>query len=261
MISDLEKRLADLGQQVAFPPTPPLAAMVRPLLSRPPRRPVFSRPRMILAAAAAAAVLLTVVLGVPPVRTAIAHWLGIQGVVISPVTSLAPMPTPHTTVSPSGPGSNLSLGQRSTLETARQTAAFPVVLPQALGSPDAVYERSDLGPVVTIVYGPRGGLPPSHLTGVGLLITEFRGATDPMLIQKFVGPETTVTPVTVDGGSGFWLDRAPHQLAYLLPGGGFAADTLRLAGPTLVFERGDVTIRLEGNLTETQALAIAHSLR
>jgi hypothetical protein len=29
----------------------------------------------------------------------------------------------------------------------------------------------------------------------------------------------------------------------------------------LVFERGDVTIRVEGDLTEMQALAIAHSLR
>ena len=96
---------------------------------------------------------------------------------------------------------------------------------------------------------------------MGLLITEFRGATDPMLIQKFVTPETTITPVTVDGGPGFWLGGAPHQLAYDLPDGSFAPDTLRLAGPTLVFERGDITIRVEGNLTETQALTIAHSLR
>jgi hypothetical protein len=28
-----------------------------------------------------------------------------------------------------------------------------------------------------------------------------------------------------------------------------------------VFEHGDITIRVEGDLTETQALAIAHSLR
>jgi hypothetical protein len=41
----------------------------------------------------------------------------------------------------------------------------------------------------------------------------------------------------------------------------FVGDTLRLAGPTLAFERGAVTIRIEGAIGEAQALAIAHSLR
>jgi hypothetical protein len=259
MIGDLEQRLADLGRQVEFPPTPPLAATVRASLREsPPRRRLTRRTRMILAAVAA---VLAVVLGVPPVRTAIAHWLGIQGVVISPANSLSPSPATRPTAAPSELGANLGLGKRNTLATARSTAGFSVMLPQALGAPDAVYTRSDVGPVVTLVYAASSSLPPSHQTGVGLIITEFRGTTDPMLIQKFVGPETTVTPITIDGGPGFWLDGVPHQLAYILPDGTFAPDTLRLAGPTLVFERGDITIRLEGNLRETQALAIARSLR
>jgi hypothetical protein len=259
MISDLEQRLADLGGHVGFPPTPPLAAMVRPRLAESQRQPTRKRGAMILGAVGA---ILAVTLGVPPVRTAIAHWLGIQGVVISPVTSLAPNLAPPRTASPSDLGSNLGLGQRSSVESARRTAGFQVLVPQEPGSPDAVYFRTDLGPVVTLVYAPRNGLaPPSGQTGVGLLVTEFRGATEPMLIQKFVTAETTVTPVTVDGGSGFWLGGAPHQLAYVLPDGSIAPDTLRLAGPTLVFERGDVAVRIEGNLTEAQALAIAHSLR
>ena len=257
MINDLEQRLADIGAYVEFPPTPALAAMVRPRLAQPAPRPTANRARLIIAAVAA---ILAVALA-PPVRTAIAHWLGIQGVVITPLPSLSPRPAPHATTSASGLGSNLGLGQRSTLATARSTAGFAVVVPQTPGPPDAVYTRSDLGPVVTLVYASRPGLPQSGQAGVGLLITEFRGATDPMLIQKFVTPQTTITPVTVDGGAGFWLDGAPHQLAYDLPDGSLVPDTLRLAGPTLVFERGEVTIRVEGNLTETQALAIAHSLR
>jgi hypothetical protein len=257
MISDLEQRLADLGPRVDFPPTPQLAAMVRPRLAEPPRRPIIKRGAVVAAAVVA---ILGLALGVPPVRTAIAHWLGIQGIVISPVPSLSPIPTPHPASSSSGLGSNLDLGHLSTLEIAARTAGFQVVVPQAPGAPDAVYVRSDLGPVVTLTYAPRTGLLPSGQTGVGLLITEFRGATDPMLMQKFVSADTTITPVTVDGGSGFWLDGAPHQLAYDLPDGSVAPDTLRLAGPTLVFERGDITIRVEGDLTETQALTIAHSL-
>jgi hypothetical protein len=258
MISDLEEQLANLSRHVDFPPTPPLAAMVRARLVAPRPRPVIRRRRMILAAAAA---ILAVALGVPPVRTAIAHWLGIRGVVITPVRSLPPIPTPRPTTSASGLGSNLGLGQRSSVESARRTAGFAVLVPQLAVSPGAVYLRSDLGPVVTLVYGPSTGLPPAGQTGVGLLVTEFRGATDPVLIQKFVSAQTTITPVTVDGGSGFWLGGAPHQLAYDLPDGSVAPDTLRLAGPTLVFEHGDITIRVEGDLTETQALAIAHSLR
>jgi hypothetical protein len=258
MINDLEHRLADLGRHVEFPPTPPVAALVRPRLVAPSPGSVRTRRRMILAAVAA---IIALALGVPPVRTAIAHWLGIQGVVISPVNSLSPVPAPHPTASPSALASNLGLGQRISVESARRTAGFQVLVPQDAGSPDAAYLRSDLGPVVTLVYAPRAGLPSSGQTGVGLLITEFRGAADPMLIQKFVTNETTITPVTVDGGPGFWLGGAPHQLAYDLPDGTVVPDTLRLAGPTLVFERGDLTIRVEGNVTQTQALAIAHSLR
>jgi hypothetical protein len=154
----------------------------------------------------------------------------------------------------------LGLGQQSSLATARQSAGFKVVVPASLGVPTAIYVRTDLGPVISLAYSPRPGLPESATIGVGLLITEFRGAADPMLIQKFVGPGTTVMPVSVGGGAGFWLDGAPHEIAYQLPDGNFASDTLRLAGPTLVFERGDVTIRIEGSLSEAQALAVANSL-
>jgi hypothetical protein len=257
MTGNLEEQLADLGRHLQFPPTPPLAATVRPRLHTAPTQPWRRRLALILATVAA---LIAIILGVPPIRTAVAHWLGIQGVVISPLTSLSPTPVAP---APSGSslGAHLGLGQRSTLDGARRAAGFTVVVPQALGSPDAVYVRSDLGPVVTLVYAPRSGLRASHQTGVGLLITEFRGATDPMLIQKFIGPDTTVTAVTVDDGTGLWLDGAPHQLAYMLPDGSIVGDTLRLAGPTLAFERGAVTIRIEGAIGETQALAIAHSLR
>jgi hypothetical protein len=253
----IEDQLTELGHHVEFPPTPPLALLVRPRLSAPAARPRNRRLALLIAAAVG---ILALVLGVPPVRTAIAHWLGIQGVVISPVPSLGPHPSPNQTPSAQGLGANLGLGRLSTIATSSQTVGFHVLVPQRLGPPDAVYIRTDLGPVVTLVYEPRAGLPASGQTGVGLLITEFRGATDPMLMQKFVTPETTVTPLAVDGGPGFWLGGAPHQVGYLLPDGSVAPDTLRLAGPTLVFERGAVTVRIEGNLTETAALAIAQQL-
>jgi hypothetical protein len=257
MTRGLDEQLAELGRHLAFPPTPSVASLMarRPAASAP--RPIRRRWAMILGGVAA---LLALTLGVPPLRTAIAHWLGIEGVVIVPVHTLAPVPAPRPSTPGSAPGSNLALGQRGTIEMARQAAGFQVLVPQSLGSPDAVYARSDLGPVVTLVYAPRSGLPSSGQTGVGLLITEFRGATDPMLIQKLVTSQTSVIPVTVDGGPGFWLGGAPHQLGYLLPDGSVAVDSVRLAGPTLVFERADLTVRIEGNLTEAGALAIAAAL-
>jgi hypothetical protein len=79
-------------------------------------------------------------------------------------------------------------------------------------------------------------------------------------MQKFVGPGTSVTPVSVGGAEGFWIAGTPHDVAYQLPDGTYRPDTLRLAGPTLIFERGDITIRLEGALNETQALTLAGQL-
>ncbi|MBJ7607911.1 MAG: hypothetical protein JF887_00560 [Candidatus Dormibacteraeota bacterium] len=259
MSRELEQQLAELGRRITYPPTPELASTVRARLSdRSPRRRVVKRWRVALVGIALA--VLGAAFGVPPVRTAIAHWLGIQGVVITPVSSLPATrsPLPAST----GPlGSTLSLGRSTSLSEARAAAGFPVAVPSGLGAPDAIYTRTDIGPAVSLVYAPSGGVPQSGQTGVGVLITEFRGTSNPMLMQKFVTPDTTITPLTVNGGTGFWIGGAgAHEVAYLLPDGNFVPDTLRLAGPTLVFERGDVTIRIEGSLSQAQALAIAQTL-
>jgi hypothetical protein len=256
-MDDLEQRLVALGRQLDFPPTPALAAALRPRVAARPRRRPFPRWRAASAIAIAAVV---IVLGDPDIRTAFAHWLGIRGVVITPVQSLPPTASPHPASSPSGLGASLNLGQPTTLAVARSQAGFSIAVPSSMPTPDAIYTRTDLGKVVSLVYGPRLGLPASQHTGVGLLITEFRGSVDPALFQKFVGPDSTATPVTVGGGSGFWISGAPHELGYQLPDGTGQIDDLRLAGPTLVFERGDVTVRIEGTLTEDQALALAASL-
>jgi hypothetical protein len=255
MIDDLERRLVDLGRHIEYPATPVLAASVRQRLPQMARPRFVTRVRVGIALAAAAVV---VVFAVPQVRTAIAHWLGIRGVEITPVQTLPP--TAHPSVSPSALGGQLSLGELSTLTAVGGAAGFQVLVPSTFGAPDAVYLRSDMSAIVSLVYRPRPGLAESAQTGVGLLVTEFRGTVDTAVFQKFVGPDGTVTPVSVGGGAGFWIAGAPHALGYVLPDGTLAVDTLRLAGPTLVYERGDITIRIEGALTESQALTIASSL-
>jgi hypothetical protein len=150
------------------------------------------------------------------------------------------------------------------MEVARARAGFTVVVPSSLGAPDAVWlgpTRSDSSPVVSLVYLPRPGLPQSGQSGVGLLITEVRSSIDTQVFGKFVGPDTTLLPATVRGaGQAFWLNGF-HDIAYVDSKAGVMFDSLRLAGPTLFFERGDITVRVEAAVDEQTAVGIAESLR
>ena len=65
----------------------------------------------------------------------------------------------------------------------------------------------------------------------------------------------------VDGEPGYWLGGAAHVLFYLHPTGDIRDAPMRLAGPTLVWERGDLTLRLEADVSKSRALAIARSVR
>jgi hypothetical protein len=261
--NDLESRLLDLGASVEFPATPPLAAVVRARLGEAP--PLSLRTRLwaawrrpLLGAAIALAAAAVLVLAIPPARTTVAHWLGIRGVEITPVQTLPPIPS-RTAAPPVIPGDGLSLGIALTLAQAQSRLGFSVLVPTQLGPPDAVWARDDDGGVVTLVYLPRPGLPGSSPSGVGLLVTEFRATAAP-LIRKYIGPDTAVTPVQVGGGQGYWITGAPAAVAYTLPNGNIVGETLRLAGPTLVFEHGDLSVRIEGAPAQAQAVAIGESL-
>jgi len=256
-MSDLEQRLVELGSHMDFPATPPIAAAVRARLAGAPPHLRARKWRLIAAALAAA---LAVVFGVPPVRTAIAHWLGISGIVIKPVPSLPAATPPRAHQSLTELGYSLGLGQLTSLEAARAQAGFAVAVPTSLGAPDGVYVRTNLGQVVSLLYRPRADLPESPQTGAGLLITEFRGSVETAQFEKLIKFGTVVTPVRVDGGQGYWIS-TEHAIEYRLPDGSFDTDGLRLTGPALFFERGDVTVRIEGAITEDRALSIAAALR
>jgi hypothetical protein len=267
--ADLEQRLRELGADLGFPPTPPLVAAVRARLNaRPDARVTRLLPppwwrRRIAVAAMTVALALVLVLAIPPARTTVAHWLGVRGVEIVPVQTLPPIPTAtaQPSPSPSAPGDLLRLGVVVPLDQVPARVGFTPVVPSALGTPDAVWVRDEGGGIVTLVYLPRPGLPASGPTGVGLLITELRAGIDQRLLGKFVDPSTPLLPVTVAGGQGFWIGGAPHAVGYLLPGGNSLFDDLRLAGPTLLFERGDLTVRIEGLAEEQAALGMAATLR
>ena len=70
-----------------------------------------------------------------------------------------------------------------------------------------------------------------------------------------------VQEVTVGGEPGYWFSGEPHFFTYLDATGQVRDEQTRLAGNTLIWQRGDLTLRLEGQLSKEEALRIAESMR
>lgn len=241
-MSELEARLAALA--VDWPEAPDVTARVRQRLVEEERASAgrFLGLRRRLAIPLAALVLVVGgVMAVPSARSTVLDWFGLGGETIERVPEQpSPAPTP------------LDLGERLPLPA-------DAVVPAALGEPDAVYR--DAAGILTLLYRPRSGLPESEQSGAGALLSQFPGRTNEVFVRKFAGPDTTIERVTVDGEPGFWLAGAPHGLLYEDPSGQVREAPSRLAGPTLVWRRGDLTLRLEADVTKERALAIARSVR
>jgi hypothetical protein len=113
---------------------------------------------------------------------------------------------------------------------------------------------------VDLVYRARPGLPASSFTDAGLLITQFRGEPEPDFLKK-VTSAGMVQFVTVGGEPGYFFSGEPHFFSYRAADGQFREERTRLAGNTLIWQRGDLTLRLEGNLPLAAAVRIAESMR
>jgi hypothetical protein len=267
----LEERLAALAAQIHFPPTPvvlptrvtsAIRSMTAPAAVPPVVRAPWRSWRVRLAAALA---LLLAALGlVPQVRTAVAGFLGLRGVVIEQPQTI-PTPTPRplgATPLPSQLGSGLSLGQLTTLDAAGPQLAFTPLLPAALPPPDGVFVRQPpSGGALSLAYAAGSGRPPAiGDSGVAILITEFRGDLAPEFFEKFAGPNTTIEQLQVGGDPGYWLAGSPHAVGYHEQNGSIQTDDLRLATNTLLWQHGNLLVRIEGMLSKEQALTIALSM-
>jgi hypothetical protein len=257
-MTELEERLLSLGRQVDYPATPDFRRAIRPRLvqSAGGRRSVGWR--FAVAAAAAIAVAIGTLLAIPPTRDAIAGFFGLKGLIIQRVPSLhTPSPTGTAEL-----GKRLALGRQMTFAQAQATLPYPIIRPQALGDPDLVYL---LDPAdshgVALVYLPRADLPASAQTGVGALVIEYPGQVQPNFFLKMLGPDATLENVTINGSAGYWISGRPHDLLYLDPNGNVRDDSLRLAGNTIVWDEGTLTIRIEANLGKADALRLATSTR
>lgn len=222
-MAELDVALRELGRHVEFPATPDLASAVRVRLERP----RWSR-RPFAVALAVLVVGVGAVLAVPPARTAVLDWLGLRGVSIVRVDELPPTPAVE----------RLDLGREVTLEEAPLWVQVPD------DEPDSVHVGNG---TVSLLWGT-----PDR---VRLLLTEFRGDA---LIEKLIEPEVRVELVTVNGEEGAWLDE-PHVVIFEDLRGRIRRSTARLAGKTLLWQHGEVTLRLEGDLTKEEALRIART--
>jgi hypothetical protein len=237
----IETRLADLAGAVGWPAAPDLRAGVRAGVARRRRR------RRLLLLAAAIAVI--AVLG----GAAAAVSLQVRGAIVQQVPSL-PSPSAGTS---GGAGAPLDLGDRyPTLAAAERAAGFRALVPGSLGQPDEAWYRPSPG-VLTLVYHPRPGLPASGEAGVGALVMQARATVGRNSFAKLAPGRSSVQPVTVNGGQGFWISGAPHAFFFYGQPGGDRTDSFRLAGDVLIWNQGGLVIRIESGLDEPGALRVA----
>lgn len=245
----VEVALLELGERIEVPQPPDtadLVAAVRARLAEPPPRLVTRHP--VLLRVAAVLVLASLVLGVlisvsPPVRAGVLNLLRFAGIELqtgaAPPTGLPSVPAPL-------PGQRVA-----DLPTARGESTFPVLVPDALGEPERVLLIDGDPPrVVSLLY--RGGT---------VRLDEFDGRMDFAMYKKLVGGAGVEwVPYQLGSEPAIWVDR-PHEVIYVDERGGYHQESARLAAKTLIWQVGDVTLRLEGDFTRDEAIAIARSLR
>jgi hypothetical protein len=196
----------------------------------------------------------------PEARNAIADRLGLKGVLIRWVDEV---PTPE----PSRVGEPLLLGRPVSLDAAQAAVDFPVLVPATgFSTPPEIYLLDqDQGAMVSFVYPAAPDLPATDETGVGALLTQFKGVADRDLIEKGLlndgAQETRLEAVTIGGEPGFWISGAPHSFFIVCyDAGECRQERYRLAGNVLFWEQDGVTLRLESALPREDALAIAESV-
>jgi hypothetical protein len=235
-MTSLELRLRDLRDEIAFPATPDLAAAAERVAGAR-ARPARPRWRPLAVALAVALVVAAGVLAFSPgARSAFLEFFRLKGATISRVESL-PQVEPVA----------LDLGERVSRTEAERRVGFRIL---ELGDeePDAIYVRGNR--LVSLVYGP--------LDAPRLLLSQHRAQVWDGFVKKAAGRGTTIEPVTVSGEPGFFVSGDEHYVMFLEDGLVHDEPT-SLAGNTLLWNRGELLLRLEADVTRDEALELARS--
>lgn len=174
----------------------------------------------VIAAVTAFAVAFTVS---PAVRAGVLQLLEFAGVELrtqAPANTAPPLPSTE-----------------FSLDAARGQVPFEIHVPAALGRPEKVTVHE--GRFVSLHYG-------------DLRLDQFDGTIE-SVIGKLVGGRDVERI-----GDKLWIPH-PHEFFYTDRAGVWHAEEPRGAGQTLLWQREDVTMRLEGPLTRERALEISES--
>lgn len=230
-MNELELRLRALGEELAYPATPPLAL---DLARR--RRP---RGRHLAVALALAALLAAGVLALSPgARSAFLELFHLPGATVARVDELPPVERI---------GRLELIGAAVGRAEAERRLGFRLL---DLGEPDEIHLR---GEVATLVYG--------DVDRPRLLLSETRATVWDQFVKKAAGSETRVEEVTVAGAYGLFLSGAGHDVMFRDSSGEIVAERAFLAGTTLLWNRGDLLLRLEADVGRDEAVALAESVR
>jgi hypothetical protein len=249
--AELEARLRAVGRDIDAPSATRIARAVGERIRSLPEqagatpRPVpLARRRSTLLLVAAALLLLAAI--------AAAARLSIGSVTIRGEPSPTSVPSARETV---------ALGRPTSLEAASAELGARLPRPVALGVPDEVFvdhpTASDVR--VSMAWRPRPGLPRIPGLPWGAALWVFRGDADVATKVLFHDADALESAgrASVNGAPAFWIP-APHELDVLTSDG---PRSVLITGNALLWEHGDVTLRLETSLPKAQAVRIAESVR
>ncbi len=181
------------------------------------------------------AALLVALLAMPPVRAAVADWLGFGGVRVE----LGVAEDGEAQPPPAVEG-------RSEVAEAASRVDFQVLLPEELGRPVGLEVSAD-GRLLSMTWSVDGSV---------VRLDQFDGTLDFAIAKQ----SPAVQYAAVGQVDALWFEE-PHEVVLLDRDGTRRTETARLAGHTLIWPNGRTTLRLEGELDLAEAVAVAESAR
>jgi hypothetical protein len=230
-MSELELRLTALRDEIAWPDTP----LLEPAFDARPARRLPLRPL-----ALGFAILLAVLAGVlalsPGARSAFLEIFHLKGATVARVERL-----PEVEVQ------SIDFGEEVSREEAERRVGFKLV---DLGEPDSVFVHD--GRMASLVYG--------SVEKPRLVLSELRGTVWDGFIKKVGSSRTRIEQVTVDGERGLFISGEKHFVMFLGPNSVITDEPTFLAGTVLLWNRGPLLLRLEGDMTLAEARKLANSV-
>jgi hypothetical protein len=140
----------------------------------------------------------------------------------------------------------IDFGEQVSREEAERRVGFELL---DLGEPDAVFLHG--GRMASLVYG--------SVEKPRLVLSELRGAVWDGMIKKVARSGTRIVQVTVDGERGLFI-AGDHFVMFVNENGAVTDEPTFLAGTVLLWNRGPLLLRLEGDLTRAEAVELARSI-